>query len=330
MAAATSTSTTTTQNSTIVRAPKKPIPLQLRAARAGFAIVSPRAPDLAARWAEEMFLTARRRKRPPWEAEALARATRTTVPYAGGVLPVWTWTPGVGAAARTDQPATVLLVHGWEGRGAQLASLVDPLLERGLRVVTFDAPGHGESTLRLGSVVEHARAVVEVARTIGDVHAVIGHSVGGTAALLATRWGFRAKRFVLLGAPRTPLRFLRGFSKFLRLDERTRDAMIARIEARYGIRFADLDVRADAQRLEEPLLVVHDDEDDVVPVLEGVALASSAKDGRLIPTTGLGHYKALRSPSVIADIVAFAAEGVRVPTLEETIDGELFYRDTRW
>ena len=38
-----------------------------------------------------------------------------------------------------------LLVHGWEGRGAQLGSLVGPLVEAGLSVVAFDAPAHGDS-----------------------------------------------------------------------------------------------------------------------------------------------------------------------------------------
>lgn len=321
-----------TTNSTIVRTTKpasKRAPLQLRAVRVGLAALSPRAPALAARWAEGMFLTARRRKRPAWEEKALAGATRGSVPYEGGVLPTWTWSPD-GAAARSEAPPTVVLVHGWEGRGAQLAAFVDPLLAKGFRVVTFDAPGHGDSTSKHGSFVEHARALIAIADAVGPVHAVIGHSVGGSAALLATRFGLRAGRIAVLGSPRTPNRFVRMFARYLGMDDAVRDAMIARLELRYGMRFVDLDVRPDAERLESPLLVVHDEDDDVVPALDGVALASSARRGRMFPTTGLGHQRLLRAPDVVAEVTRFASDGARTPSLAETLDGELFYRDTRW
>jgi len=39
----------------------------------------------------------------------------------------------------------VLLVHGWEDHSGAMLSLVEPLRERGYRVVALDAPGHGLS-----------------------------------------------------------------------------------------------------------------------------------------------------------------------------------------
>src|SRR5687767_6768036 len=39
----------------------------------------------------------------------------------------------------------VYLVHGWGGRGSQLAPYVEPLTATGHRVVLFDAPAHGDS-----------------------------------------------------------------------------------------------------------------------------------------------------------------------------------------
>jgi pimeloyl-ACP methyl ester carboxylesterase len=331
MAAATSLENSTTVRATEVRMPeRRRASPKLRAVRAGLAVATRHAPSLAVRWAEGLFLTARRRRRPAWEAKALASATRGSVPYDGGLLPTWTWSPeSRRAAARTDAPPTVLLVHGWEGRGAQLASFVPELVARGFRVVAFDAPGHGEATPKYGSFVEHARATLAVAEAIGELYAVIGHSVGGSAALLATRMGLRAGRFAVLGSPRTPNRFVRGFSRHLELDPAIERAMIARLESRYEMRFQDLDVRPDAERLDVPLLVVHDEDDAVVPVIDGVALASSARRGQIRPTTGLGHQRILRDPGVVTDVVAFVAAGSRAPDFAETLDGELFYRDLR-
>jgi len=50
----------------------------------------------------------------------------------------------------------VLLVHGWGGRGAQLASFVEPLVARGFSVLTFDAPGHGASAARWDGLADVA------------------------------------------------------------------------------------------------------------------------------------------------------------------------------
>lgn len=318
---------TSPQNSTIVRAARRrPLPTRARVARAGLRVVVPHAPSLAAAWAERLFLTAARHRRPAWEADALATAwSHARVPYAGAWLPTWTW-------GEAHLPS-VVLVHGWEGRGSQLAAFVEPLLRAELRVVAFDAPGHGDAPSGRASVVEHARAVAAVAAWAGSVHAVVGHSVGGAAALLATRFGLAADRFALVAAPARPARFADAFARMLALPPDVRDALIARLERRYGIPMRDLDARIDASRLRAPLLVVHDGDDPVVPFAEGASIAGAARDAEIVETAGLGHRRILRSPRVVDAVVRFVTAGApaRHGRLDfaETLDGELFYREDR-
>ncbi|MBX3261464.1 MAG: alpha/beta fold hydrolase [Labilithrix sp.] len=314
--------------STIVRT-KMSSSMGLRAVRAGLRVLSPRAPTLAARWAEQLFLTARRHERPSWEAAALASARAGRIRHEGGFVPTWTWTPP-GARGSLEAPPTAILVHGWEGRGSQLAAFVPALVAQGLRVATFDAPGHGDSPLRRASLVEHARALVSVGRAFGPARAVVGHSVGGAAILLATRLGLQAERVALVAPPTTPAAFAATFARTLGLDESLEAAMIARVEARYGLRFEDLDVRADAARLRAPLLVVHDRDDPVVAFEGGRLIARAAPRGELVAVTGLGHRAILRAPNVIAAVTEFAGAPAPAPTFAETIDGELYLRDTRW
>jgi pimeloyl-ACP methyl ester carboxylesterase len=307
------------QNSTTVR----PDSTVIRAARMSFRVLSPHTPALAARWAEELFLTPRRRPRPHRERELLAGAVRARARYGEATLPLWIWNP--------DASETVVLVHGWEGRGAQLGAFVAPLVERGLRVVTFDAPGHGDAPLRRASVVEHARALLAVVERLGgEVHAVIGHSVGGAAALLATRLGLRAKRLALVAPPTSPARFAAGFARILGIDARVHAGMLLRLERRYGIAVADLDVRRDSASFGGELLVVHDEDDRVVPWSDGAAIASAAKNARLVTTRGLGHGRVLEAPAVVDEVTAFAADGARPRAFTETLEGELFCRDTRY
>jgi len=305
----------------------------MRAARTAFRLLAPHAPDLAARAAERLFLTAPRHRRPAWEAEALASAGRLRIPHGSSFLPAWEWVP---PAAGADRAPTVVLVHGWEGRGSQLAPFVDPLLARGLRVLAFDAPGHGDAPTRLASVVEHARAIVSVSELVrgrgGKVHGVIGHSVGGAASVLATRFGLEAARFALIAPPISPERFAEGFAKVLELPPAVSAGMIARVERRYGVRMNELDVRGYAANL-DALLVVHDAGDKVVPHADGASIAAAARHGQLVTTEGLGHHRILRAPAVVDAIVPFVAADAspaeRV-SFAETLDGELYYRGARW
>lgn len=312
--------------STIVRTD----PVALRAARAGLRVLSPHAPALAARWAERLFLTARRHERPSWEREALASARPARVRHEAGWIPTWTWTPEGHSPGSLDRPRTVILVHGWEGRGSQLAAFVPELLTRGFRVVAFDAPGHGDSPLPRASVVEHARALGSVTAALGPVHGVVGHSVGGAATLLATRFGLRAGRLALIAPPTTPSEYASAFARALALDASLKGAMIARLEARYDIRLDDLDVRRDAERLPIPLLVVHDRDDRVVAFDHGRNLANDAPHGEMVEVTGLGHRAILRAPRVVESVARFIDGGSPAPSFAETLDGELFLRDSRW
>lgn len=320
------------KNSTTVRARRgrNPggSPLALRAARTGLKLLSP-APDLAAIVAERLFLTARRHRRPAWEAELLRGASRLRIPHEGSVLPAWQWGNG---------PDVVLLVHGWEGRGAQLGELVGPLVAKGFRVVTFDAPGHGDAPAKPTSVVEHARAVASVARyletELGQIHAVVGHSVGGAAAVLATKLGLRARRLALIAPPTSPARFAQGFGRMLGMNPDVWQRMITRIEERYGMTMDDLDVPTQAALVTAPILVVHDADDDVVPHADGVGIATAAPNGRIVTTHGLGHRRVLRAPDVVEAVSSFVDAGPRLVRAANdfaaTIDGDLFYRDRRW
>src|SRR3989441_105784 len=119
------------QNSPSVRSPG--LPLAARLVRPAFAALSVLAPGLAASVAERVFLTAPRHPAPEHETAALAGARRAIVQVGDSPVSVWTWGHG----------PVVLLVHGWGGRGAQLARFVETLVASGCSVVTFDAPGHG-------------------------------------------------------------------------------------------------------------------------------------------------------------------------------------------
>jgi hypothetical protein len=107
------------KNSTTVRSRERAVPPSLRAARATLGILGAASPEIAAVIAERLFRAPRRAPRPAIEHEALERARRFAIPFGDRHLAAWEW---------GESGPRVLLVHGWEGRGAQLAPFVEPLV----------------------------------------------------------------------------------------------------------------------------------------------------------------------------------------------------------
>jgi pimeloyl-ACP methyl ester carboxylesterase len=116
------------------------------------------------------------------------------------------------------------------------------------------------------------------------------------------------------------------------IDEEVRRRMIARLEARYGVPFAELDARSHAPRMKAPLLVVHDREDREVPFEAGAELADHWPGARMFATRGLGHRRVLRSPEVISHVVELVSGApwtARSGLDPFGLDRELFERERR-
>lgn len=286
------------QKSTAVRSRELPWPIHALGPIA--ATLSAVAPTLAARVAERLFLAPPHYPQPAHEAAALASA-RSIVVEAGTPITTWTWGRG---------PA-VLLVHGWGGRGGQLAGFVPALVANGYSVIAFDAPGHGQSPARESSLVAFVAAIHAVSRALGPVHAVIAHSIGAAAAACALRDGLRADAAVFLAPPADLTLHADIMLEALGFGRRARELMRQRIECRLGVSWSSLDVTGFAGQMRTPLLVVHDRDDAEVPWQEGAAIAQAWPGATLSTTSGLGHRRLMRDRDVIREAVDFVLAELR-------------------
>lgn len=268
--------------------------------RATFSALGLVAPPLAALWAERLFLTPPRHAPPAREAEALASAHPGAVHVDGHTLATWTWGHG----------PTVLLVHGWGGRGGQLHAFVPALLAAGYSVVAFDGPGHGRSTGRTSSLVEHGRAVRGVVAALpSEVVGLIAHSMGGASAAFAMHEGMHVDRAVFVGSPSSASEVTRTFSAGLSLRPSAAQRMRTRIERRLRVPFDDLEVSRLGRGSATSLLVIHDDGDKEVPWSDGLAISEAWPGARLHTTQGLGHRRILSDAGVVDEAVMFLGGG---------------------
>ena len=281
----------TTENSTIVRA----MPIAATLGRAYFALVSRVLPGVASDQVERMFTT------PPRYAGRVTpsvNARRRFVRSGARALAVW-------EAGSANDP-TVLLAHGWGGRGVQMEAFVAPLLQRGFRVAWFDQPGHGDSGEGPVGLPDFVHALEAIGKTLGHLHAVVGHSLGAAALGIALRRGLPIARAVFIGSPASMSEQAGAFARMIGIAPWVRDVMRLRLERRYGMPFEEIDDVEELQHVMIPALFVHDAGDREVPFENALRLSSRMPNARLLRTYGLGHRRALREHGVIAAIAEFA------------------------
>ena len=296
--------------------------------RLGFRSLQAVSPSRAAALAELVFFTPPRTRLTPEQRETIERARPFTVRVDGSRIAAWTWGDG----------PVVYLVHGWGSRGARLAAFVPALLAAGYQVVTHDAPGHGASDGRLSSMPQFARTLMAVVDAVGPAAGVITHSMGGSATTLAMHWGLRVPRAAFIAPAADPPAWVAQFALALGLREDTVARMKARSERRLGLAWDALHVPAMARRMDAPLLIVHDRDDEVVPFSDGEAIAQAWPGAQLVRTDGLGHKLIVRTPAVVTQAVEFIARAAPAaepqgPTGRRSdarwLDQHLFYRETR-
>jgi pimeloyl-ACP methyl ester carboxylesterase len=282
--------------------------------------------DLGTSFAERLFTSPRRHARPERERTVLATARELTLdvtlrsPRAHDAhLPIAAWRWGYGP--------TVLLVHGWEGRGSQLGAFVAPLVAAGLSVVAFDAPGHGDSPSNRLYLTDLADTVADVATAIGPLHGIVAHSFGAAGVLLAgTRNGMTAPRNVFVSPNVIIDDAVRRFSRMVGLDEADRLALEQRLAEHTGIATESLRLeRLVGNRDAQSALVVHDREDREVNFEHGERLAALWPNATLHATTGLGHRRILRDEDVLRLATNLLRDGIEPPVsdLVREVDRQL-------
>lgn len=253
------------------------------------------APSSASRLAVRRFLRPGRHRPSARTVEFLATGTRQTLSVRNQQIPVWLWGEG----------PRVALVHGWAGVGGQLTSFVPALLAEGFSVAVFDAPGHGMSDGPDSSLIHFAEAIEAVAASLGPLHGLVAHSFGAAATTYALSRGLTVDRVAFIGPPSRPSQWIGLFGRQLGLSDAVIRRMYDLLLRYFNSTWDKLETIRLAPRLRVPLLVVHDDEDEYVPAKQGVELARAWPNADLMTTRGLGHWRILRDPIVIAAIIAF-------------------------
>lgn len=199
---------------------------------------------------------------------------------------------------------TILLTHGWESNSARWKKLIIALKKKGFNVIALDAPAHGRSGGSVFNAMLYAEFINVVANRFSpDI--IIGHSVGGMAsAFFQHKYQFiKLKKIILLGSPSEFQDVVKRYTDMLGYNQRIVSQFQHTIVQRFGSPADSFSTAKFLATIESEGLIIHDEDDRIIPYNDALLIKNSFKNSQLITTKGLGH--SLLDASVAEHIYAF-------------------------
>ena len=258
-------------------------------------------PNLVVSFAYKQLANPQIRKLRDNELRTLEKAEREDFPFEGFNIKLYTWKGG------NDK---VLLIHGWEGQAGNFSDLVESLIEKGYTVYSFDGPSHGFSSKGKTSLFEFTDLVGMLIKKFG-VSNLISHSFGGVATTYALykNQDIEIDKYALLTTP----------DKFTeRIDDVVNTVGITNGVKKRLIKKLEIEAKADVNSLNvsdfvksinvKKSIIIHDKNDKVIPITSSLNVHRNWNVSTFKEIQGTGHFRILRTQSVIEDVVNFLGE----------------------
>ncbi|MDO9261789.1 MAG: alpha/beta hydrolase [Flavobacteriaceae bacterium] len=199
----------------------------------------------------------------------------------------------------------VLLIHGWSGRGTQLFKIADLLLNHGFSTISFDAPAHGNSSGTETMMSEFIICTQILNEKYGPFELGIGHSLGGMTLLNAISRGVPFQKAICIGSGNSIFDIMKEFVEKLEMKPVIAQMMKAHYDREFRVDLEQFSSYQVAKNIEIPVLIIHDTDDEDVPVTCAYAIHQQLKNGELMITSKLGHRKVLADKKVLEKIINF-------------------------
>lgn len=254
--------------------------------------------NLAEKFARKLFITPIKHKIPKREFHMEEKSVQTNlfIPAINKKIVVYSY---------GNSNKKILLVHGWSGRGTQLVKIADAFLENGYSTISFDAPAHGKSGTKTTLMLEFIESVLEIEKFYGPFEFAVGHSLGGMSVLNAIKQGLQVKKAVVIGSGNSVNNIVNTFVEKIGLPNKVALIMKNNFEKKYHFEMESFSAYEAAKEVHIPVLVIHDNDDEDIPVSEAYHLAENLTDKEILITNHLGHRKILGDAAVLHKIVEF-------------------------
>ncbi len=232
------------------------------------------------------------------EAVVLATADSFREPFNDVEIQLYRW--GRGAKK-------ILLIHGWEGRAGNFASIIKALKGAGFTILTFDGPSHGLSGSSESPLFDFPMIVGSIIRDFGVDH-IISHSFGGVAGMsaLSQMPQLCIEKYVLIASPDKFTDRMHDISQKVGISAKVERMALAKIEEKYDLDTQKSNVSDWVQIASiKTGLIIHDKGDRAEPFAKAKNIHAHWPQSQLLSVEGTGHFKILHDPKVIDRILEF-------------------------
>lgn len=204
-----------------------------------------------------------------------------------------------------DSGPWVVTSHGWADNSRCFETMIPSLLEQGFRVAAIDHVAHGKS----GGKHAHLLAFIEAKEALlahfkqqeQKVAAIIGHSMGGLAALNLKAEYLDGLKVILIAMPIRLFDLMFVQVERMGISRKMLTLVLERISAQYQTSWQQLQYQHHLHKCADRLFLIHDTDDKFAPI-EHIRDVSEQQGTPLYLTQNLGHNKLLRDTGVIRQI----------------------------
>ena len=191
----------------------------------------------------------------------------------------------------------VILSHGFNGNKESQFTFSKFLLDSGYSTLGFDYSGHGESEGNLADTtltrwVDDLNAAIDFMQKHCNDIALLGFSFGGMSSLVCSK---RSRATIAIAPPSNFRKLAVHFIKtgLVKRFEKFIDFEGLNIKHTFIADSARLDIKKIMKKISCPILIIHGNEDDIVPLSQSEEIIEHINEPkRLVVMNGFGHGSA--------------------------------------
>lgn len=207
------------------------------------------------------------------------------------------------------QGPVALLVHGWNGQAVQFYETIQMLINKGYKVIAFDAPGHGLSAGNRSDLPSIVQALKIIGNRLENIELLIGHSLGGLAIGRFIADGGIAKNVLLISTPKSIKSVVEITLNSVGLSASAKNVFKKLFTQAYSEKVwenYDISNFKDGFTRITDVQILHDKRDKLIPISHARNIHKSIQNSKLTTTFGLGHRNILNSDDMLKIIESFS------------------------
>lgn len=233
------------------------------------------------------------------QEDLISRAKITTTTYRGHQIQAYRW---------GDKGPRILMCHGWRSKMADFRRMIEGLVAAGYVVDGLDMTAHGKSEGKHSALPEFRDLLKNHFVENGPYKAMIGYSLGGLASgIVASELSkdLQPEQLFMIASPPYVRYFFHDVIKDLGYRDEVFEEMCKLVDKNYHEPIDYFDMRKKIDAIPNTTLhLIYDENDQTVPFDRGLELYKHYPKAQFVHTKGLGHYKIIAFPEVIAYVIS--------------------------